>query len=154
MIAQTKIVTTAAARQGGAVLVVGLVLLLVLTVLALSVIRTASLDVAMATNTRFSENAFQLAETAIDLSIVNGAPFNTGAPYVVDPTDAAYEMGSYQATTSYNEATAPPAGGFSIGVGGTSFNAYHFDIVAVGRSGRDATATHTQSFYIVGPGGS
>ena len=141
------------ARQTGAVLVMGLVLLLVLTVLALSVIRTASLDVTMATNSRFSENAFQLAETAIDSSIVNGAPFNTATPYVIDLTDAPHDMGRYQATTTYNEATAPPSGGFSIGVGGTSFNAYHFDVVAVGRSDRDATATHRQSFYIVGPGG-
>ena len=147
------VVTTNPSRQSGAVLVVGLVLLLVLTVLALSVIRTASLDVAMASNNRFSENAFQLAETAIDASITNGAPFDTATPYAIAPTEEA-GMGTYQATTTYNEATSPPSGGFSIGVGGTAFSAYHFDIVAVGQAQRDATATHRQSFYIIGPGGS
>lgn len=148
------VVTTNPLRQSGAVLVVGLVLLLVLTVLALSVIRTASLDVAMASNSRFSENAFQLAESAIDDSITNGAPFDTATPYVIDPPIDVDGMGTYQATTTYNEATSPPAGGFSIGVGGTAFSAYHFDIVAVGQAQRDATATHRQSFYIIGPGGS
>jgi hypothetical protein len=48
-----------------------------------------------------------------------------------------------------------PDGGFSGGVGvpGT-VQAFHFDIVAVGTGARNATSTHNQSFYVVGPGGS
>jgi type IV pilus assembly protein PilX len=140
-------------QQRGAVLVVGLVLLLVLTVLAVSTIRTASLEVAMASNTRYANNAFQLAETAIDFSLINGAPWNTAIPFVLAQTQAPYVLGSFQATATFNEETPPPAGGYSIGVGGGSFSAYHFDIVAQGQSNRGATSTHTQSFYIVGPGG-
>ncbi len=140
-------------QQRGAVLIVGLVLLLVLTVLAVSTIRTASLEVAMATNDRYSENAFQLAESAIDWITVNGAPWNTAIPFVLAQTPAPYGLGSFQATATFNEETPPPAGGYSIGVGGGSFSAYHFDIVAQGQSNRGATSTHTQSFYIVGPAG-
>ncbi len=146
-------IQTLPTQQRGAVLIVGLVLLLVLTVLAVSTIRTASLEVAMATNNRYAENAFQLAETAIDFSMVNGSPFNTLVPFVVAQTPAPYGLGSFQATTTFNEETPPPAGGYSIGVGAGSFSAYHFDIVAQGQSNRGATSTHTQSFYIVGPGG-
>ena len=40
-----------------------------------------------------------------------------------------------------------------FGEGGIGFNAYHFDIVSTGTSNRDATATTSQSFYIIGPGG-
>ena len=40
-----------------------------------------------------------------------------------------------------------------IGEGGIGFNAYHFDIVSTGTSNRNSTATTTQSFYIIGPGG-
>ncbi len=146
-------IQTLPTQQRGAVLVVGLVLLLVLTVLAVSTIRTASLEVAMATNTRYANNAFQLAESAIDFTIVNGAPFDTLVPFVLAQTPAPYGLGSFQATATFVEETPPPAGGYSIGVGGASFSAYHFDVVAQGQSNRGAASTHTQSFYIVGPGG-
>jgi type IV pilus assembly protein PilX len=140
-------------KQRGAVLVVGLVLLLVLTVLAVSTIRTASLEVAMAANTRYSENAFQLAESAIDFVMVNGAPFDTLVPFVQPQTPAPYGLGSFQATVTFDEATPPPAGGFSIGAGSGTFSALHFDIASQGQSNRGATSQHTQSFYVIGPGG-
>ncbi len=146
-------IQTVPTQQRGAVLVVGLVLLLVLTILAVATIRTASLEVAMATNMRYANNAFQLAETAIDVTTINGAPWNTAIPFVLAQTPAPFGLGSFQATATFNEETPPPAGGYSIGVGGGSFSAYHFDIVAQGQSNRGATSTHTQSFYIVGPGG-
>lgn len=146
-------IQTLPTQQRGAVLVVGLVLLLVLTVLAVSTIRTASLEVAMASNTRYANNAFQLAETAIDFSLINGAPWDTAIPFVLAQTPAPYGLGSFQATATFNETTPPPSGGYSIGIGGGSFNAFHFDVVAQGQSNRGATSTHTRSFYIVGPGG-
>ncbi len=107
----------------------------------------------MATNDRYSENAFQLAETAIDFTTTNGGPWNTTVPFALAQTQAPYGLGSFQATATFNEETPPPAGGYSIGVGGATFSAFHFDVVAQGQSNRGATSTHTQSFYIVGPGG-
>jgi len=53
-----------AGRQHGAALVVSLILLMMLTLLAISTMSTASLEVTMAGNDQFGENAFQLAETA------------------------------------------------------------------------------------------
>ena len=52
-------------QQRGAALVVGLVLLLVLTLLAVSTMRTASLELLMAGNAQYRENAFRLAEAGI-----------------------------------------------------------------------------------------
>ena len=85
--------------------------------------------------------------------MINGAPFDTLVPFVVAQTPAPYGLGSFQATATFTEATPPPAGGYSIGVGSAAFNAFHFDVVAQGQSNRGATSTHTQSFYLVGPGG-
>ena len=72
-------------KQNGAILVVGLVMLLVLTVLGVSTMNTASLELNMAGNDQFQENAFQLAETGIDVTIsqINAgggvpAPLNPG----------------------------------------------------------------------------
>ena len=56
-------------RERGAALIVGLILLLVMTVLAVATMGTANLEVVMASNTQNSQNAFQLAETGIDTNI-------------------------------------------------------------------------------------
>jgi hypothetical protein len=40
-----------------------------------------------------------------------------------------------------------------MGVSNGSVQAFHFDIVSVGKGPRNASSTHTQSFYQVGPGG-
>ena len=50
-------------RQQGAALVVGLILLVVISVLAISGMNTATTELAMARNDQNYENAFQAAET-------------------------------------------------------------------------------------------
>jgi type IV pilus assembly protein PilX len=52
--------------QRGAALVVGLLLLLVLTLLAISGMNTSTLELVMAGNTQFYQNAFQASETGIE----------------------------------------------------------------------------------------
>lgn len=52
--------------QQGAALIVGLVLLMVLTLLAVSTMRTASLELMMAGNAQLRANAFQLAESGVE----------------------------------------------------------------------------------------
>lgn len=54
-----------AARQGGMVLVIGLIFLLLLTMIGTSAIRTTSLDERMAENLRDRNLAFQAAEAAL-----------------------------------------------------------------------------------------
>ena len=56
----------AARRQRGAALVVGMILLMVLTLLAISGMNTATLELQMAGNAQYSENAFQASETGIE----------------------------------------------------------------------------------------
>ena len=74
-------------RQRGAALIVGLVLLMVLTVLGISGMNSATLELTMAGNTQFGQDAFQAAETGIDLvlarrtfSTVPNSPGNIIAP--------------------------------------------------------------------------
>ena len=52
-------------QQGGAALVVGLVLLMILTLLAISGMNTSTLELQMAGNFQFSQNAFQAAEIGL-----------------------------------------------------------------------------------------
>ena len=74
-------------RQRGAALIVSLVLLMVLTMLAISTLRTASLDLVMAGNAQYRQNAFHLAQSGLD-AIVRG-PEPAGAPPCgTEPDDA------------------------------------------------------------------
>lgn len=118
-----------AQKQNGAALVVGLVLLLVLTVLGISTMSTASLDLAMAGNDQFAENAFQLAETGADtmasnLNSGNFIPPNITVPNICFPAGAVTPIpgmgGTFQNTLCFldddNSINACP--GSSVGASG------------------------------------
>jgi type IV pilus assembly protein PilX len=142
--------TARRSAQSGAALVVGLVLLLVMTVLAVSGMSTATLELAMANNAQAQQEAFQAAETGIDIAISRGA-FTTFEPMTIPATPIG--NGVTEVVTTFAQSTAVPDVAFSIGVGTSiSAQAFHFDVVAVGRGPRGAASTHHQSFYVVGPG--
>jgi Tfp pilus assembly protein PilX len=129
------------ASQRGATLIVGLVLLLVLTIVGVSGMNMATLEVQMAANTQYQQDAFQLAESAIDIAI-GTRQYSTDGPRVVDWLgDPDYDR---RAVTTYRMNTA--VFGSSVG----ELEAFHFDVRAVGRGPRNATSVHTQSFYVVG----
>ena len=148
--------TTTPQRQRGAALVVGLVLLMVLTVLGVSGMNTATLELTMASNAQFNQEAFQAAETGIDL-VLGRRTFNTipGDPgNVIAPTPLSDGTYSTEAMTTFRETTPVPDIGFSGGIGTPgAVQAFHFDIVSIGNGPRNARSTHNQSFYVVGPGG-
>ncbi len=161
-------------RQDGAALVVGLILLLVLTLLAVSGMTTASLELQMAGNEQYQERAFQFADAGIEQTMDAGV-FNTntviGAYDNVAAINPVPDRGTGRPITNCPEVagaadgeqcevfmrfdlqagqTAVPGGGYSIGTG---FEAYHFIIDSYGTANRGALSEHRQSFYVVGPGG-
>ncbi len=142
-------------RQDGAALVVGLVLLVVITVLAISGINTATTELAMARNDQNYENAFQAAETGLENSLSQGN-FST-----LVNANIVQNINAHDTVTSqiiFEDSTLVPDRAFSLGVG-SGIAAYHFNAVATaqskrdagGTTDRDASAVHTQSFYVVGP---
>ena len=143
--------------QSGAALIVSLVLLVVVTVLAISGMNTATTELAMARNDQSYENAFQAAETGLEIALSQGR-FNTQVPSIVAQDVTDFE--SVTAVISYEVATQVPDRAFSLGIG-TGIAAYHFVVSSTASSkpggvggaatDRDASATHTQAFYVVGP---
>ena len=145
-----NVAITLRARQAGATLVVGLILLLVLTVVGVSGMNTATMEVTMAGNTQFQTDAFQAAEDGID-TVIAQRKYTTAGVTTLPPTgDPDYDR---QAVTQFRVTTPVPDAAFSMGVSTGSVQAFHFDIVSVGKGPRNASSTHTQSFYQVGPGG-
>jgi len=144
-------------RQSGAALVVGLILLVVVTVLAISGMNTATTELAMARNDQSYENAFQAAETGLETALAQGS-FNTATNVnIVRDINANDRV---TATIQFEDATLVPDRAFSLGAG-SGISAYHFIVTATAESkragtaggvtDRDASAVHTQAFYIVGP---
>lgn len=144
-------------KQRGAALVVGLLLLVVITVLAISGMNTATTEIAMARNDQNYENAFQAAETGLEQALAQGN-YDTLAvsnlPQYVSP--AGHEF--VDARIEFEDSTLVPDRAFSLGVG-SGIAAYHFLATSQaesrrdpgGDTDRDASAVHTQAFYVVGP---
>ncbi len=145
-------------KQNGAALVVGLILMVVITVLAISGMNTATTELAMARNDQNYENAFQAAETGLETALAQGR-FNTLAN--VSLTQNVIANDSVETVINFEDTTLVPDRAFSMGVG-SGIAAYHFNAVATAKSerdpgvttDRDASAVHSQAFYVVGPGAS
>lgn len=136
-------------RQQGAALVVGLVLLLVLTILAVSGVFTSTMELRMVRNTQSQERAFQAAEVAIENALAN--PFlNTSVPEVQAPTANPNSAGDqYSYTLAHTCASIVPVG--AEGWGLSTNSAYHFQVDASGTGPDNAVAQHVQGFYVIGP---
>lgn len=140
------------ARQRGAALIVGLVLMVVLTILGVSGMNMATLELNMTSNSQAQQAAFQAAESGIDIPIGQGA-FTTATTSTLAPTYLGDGSYSTHSETACVMTTPVPDIAFSMGAGAGVVQAFHFDIVSVGNGPRNATSTHTQSFYVVGPSG-
>ena len=142
-------------HQGGAVLVVSLILLVIITILAVSGMNTATTEIAMARNNQNSENAFQAAEAGLEQALSQGL-FNTAGLTTLTQSVSTNETVTTE--ISFADSTFVPDRAFSMGVG-SGISAYHFTAVATADSlrspgtptDRDASAVHSQAFYIVGP---
>lgn len=133
-------------RERGAALIVGLVLLLALTVLGVSGVRMASLDLRMASNNQSAQFAFQAAESGIDRAL--SGPVNSTTPETYTNVPVGDGTYTFDAEIVCAATTPVPEGIYSEGGGA---RAIHFDATATGRGPNNAVATLTQSVYIIGP---
>lgn len=134
-------------RQRGAALIIGLVFMLVLTVLGVSGINMATLELEMADNTQASELAFQAAETGIEVALAG--PISTTRTQTYEGVPIGDGTYTFDARIACAGTTRVPDGIYSEGAG---TRAIHFDVTSTGFGPRNAVSQHTQSVYIVGPG--
>jgi len=141
--------------QQGAALVVGLMLLVVITVLAISGMNTATTELALVRNDMAYEDAFQAAEGGIDIALSQGQ-FETVGVTSLTQTPSSYQ--NIATTIQFEDSTMVPDKAFSLGVG-SGIAAYHFLATSQAdmmrdpgnTTDRDSSAIHTQAFYVVGP---
>ncbi len=142
-------------RQQGAALVVGLMLLVVITVLAISGMNTATTELALVRNDQAYEDAFQAAETGLETALSQGQFATAGITSMPLQTPSNQDINTI---IRFEDSTMVPDRAFSLGVG-SGIAAYHFLATSEAKflrdpgntTDRDSSATHTQAFYIVGP---
>lgn len=102
--------------QHGATLIVLLIMLMVITLLALSTIRSTTLDEKMAGNARDRDKAFQAAEAAVQscLNQVNGGTY--AAAKVLTPAEAGQ-------TPNWEQNDLWDSSGTTVDVGDTTLSA-------------------------------
>ena len=149
------IALTRSNKQQGAALVVGLMLLVVITILAISGMNTATTELALARNDQAYENAFQAAETGLETALAQGQFATTGNTALTQTITSNQNVST---TIRFEDSTMEPDRAFSLGVG-SGIAADHFLATSEAEfrrdpdnvTDRDSTATHTQAFYVVGP---
>lgn len=139
-------------RQRGAALAIGLVLLLILTLLAVSGMATSSMELVMAGNEQYRQKAFQAADTGIEQALTvlpSVSQSCDSVPVANNTTDTESADEHYTVTAQYKGDGSPPSG-FTIG----EYTSIHYQVVSSGTSARNTSAVNTQGALIVQSTGS
>lgn len=143
------------ARQQGAALIVGLIMLLVLTLLGVSNMNMTTLELKMAANSQNQNHCFQAAEAGIGRSL----NAETGEPYGIDFADPV-DQPSIGVVSDNPYATATVDAVFRGQVSGAScpgssirkFSCIHFEIQSNGQhAGSQARCQNVQGVFRVAP---
>lgn len=151
--------------QRGAVLVVTLILLLILTLLVLSGLESSRWEERISANIQKKKETFQSAESAIEQVIKEGnSPIDAGnilaqSMFTITPRpadgssfDLSYPALTARAETCYDGAF--PAMGYSQGEGSQSFMAFRYKIRGRGEiPSIQAISTNLQGVEKIGPSG-
>ena len=133
-------------RQRGAALVIGLVLLLILTLLAVSGMSTSSMELVMAGNEQFRQKSFQASDTGLEraLTVLPGVSQSCApVPVLNSDTDPGSDN-QYAVTAQYKGDGSPPSG-FTL----DQYTSIHYQVVSTGKSARNTNAENTQGALIV-----
>jgi Tfp pilus assembly protein PilX len=150
-------------KQRGAALVMGLILLVVITLLAVVGMNIANTELASATSEQLSMRAFNAAETGLEARLQTLRTDANLAKTVADPEvrdpvaveNSPVNTATNAPTDTYGTTTIYRGEGslisrFSAG----TFHGFHFSVESTGRSARNALAVHTAgAFQINGTGG-
>jgi type IV pilus assembly protein PilX len=147
--------------QAGAALIVGLILLMVMTILGITGMSRAILDLRMGDNARQAQAAFEAAQSAIDTEMLSPNPitFDDAVlpgdevrrldPEYAYPADSDQPLATASAVTVFrSQADLAPGSGWEAG----TMNALHFEIDSDGQSiVRGARSQQVAGFYVMAP---
>lgn len=135
--------------ENGATLIVALILLVALSLLAISSMNTATLDLIMTGNEQYRANALAAAEAGIQKAL-NCEDFNTNSTTSKTGCQSSSDPYTYTITNINSGAVQASPTGYSQGSG--QFGAVYFKITSTAKtsaSNRNATAQNIQEVFQV-----
>jgi type IV pilus assembly protein PilX len=137
-------------RQRGAALVVGLILLVILTLLAVSGMNTASIELVMAGNEQFHQQSFQAGASGIEhgLTTLASVPQSPTPVELQDQPIPGMPNDTYTISSQY-EGDDLDLPGFSAG----KFVGLHYQITSTGKSSRGAQSQQVQGAFLISGAG-
>lgn len=138
-------------RESGAALVVALILMVVLSLMVISSMNTASLDLIMTGNEQYRSRSFVAAEAGIESAVQFGT-LDSGA----DSSQGSTAVGSGSDRFSYvitrpNNGVPESGPTSSTMNSGSGYSRITFRITSTGTSERGSTSAHVQELYKVTP---
>ena len=136
-------------RQSGAVLIVSMIILVILTLLGVTAMNTTSLQERIASNTQERVHSFQAAETGLNQAFADDLAYDVSSTYSTPLTAivaGAGDRASYEPT--FLGFSPPPPGSL---YSATSFQAAHFNFRAVGNSASDLSTVLNGGAYQIAP---
>jgi type IV pilus assembly protein PilX len=137
-------------RQSGAVLIVALVILVILTLLGVTAMNTSFLQESIASNTQQQAHAFQAAETGLNRAFADSLAYDVSGTYTGGELPIAFagstDSASY-APTFLGFSPPPPGSLYSV----TSFQAAHFNFRATGTSATNISVVLNGGAYQIAP---
>ncbi len=136
------------ARQSGAVLIVSMIILVILTLLGVTAMNTTSLQERIASNTQEQVHAFQAAETGLNQAFADNLAYDISGTYSSPLTAFAGSADSAGYDTTFLGFSPPPPGSL---YSATSFQAAHFNFRATGTSATNLSIILNGGAYQIAP---
>lgn len=139
------------AHQGGAALVVGLIMLVILTLLAISGMNTATIELIMAGNEQYRQKAVQASATGIEQALTKLATIpQTGTAVTATGSVPNADAGESYTTSSQYMGDDLNIPAYSVG----KYVGFHYQITSTGTSRRSASSLTQQGAYVIQSAGS
>jgi len=137
-------------RQSGAVLIVAMIMLVVLTLLGVTAMNTTSMQERIASNTQEQVHAFHAAETGLNQAFADNNAYDITSSYTGAeiPTTFAGSNDSAGYVPMFLGFSPPPPGSL---YSATSFQAAHFNFRATGVSETDLSVVLNGGAYQIAP---
>jgi Tfp pilus assembly protein PilV len=138
------------ARQSGAVLIVSMIILVILTLLGVTAMNTTSLQERIASNTQEQVHAFQAAETGLNQAFADNLAYDISSTYTggATPTTFAGSADSASYIPTFLGFSPPPPGSL---YSATSFQAAHFNFRSTGTSATNLSIILNGGAYQIAP---
>lgn len=135
-------------RQSGAVLIVAMIILVILTLLGVTAMNTTSLQERIASNTQEQVHAFQAAETGLNQAFADNLAYDITGTYSTPSATFAGSGDSAEYKTTFLGFSPPPPGSL---YSATSFQAAHFNFRATGTSATNLSIVLNGGAYQIAP---